>query len=194
MVRIISALILAVTAACVSAEPLKLVDNPPDRHIVVPGDTLWGISGKFLKEPWRWPEIWRMNREQIHNPNRIYPGDVIVLDRDANGRPFLRVGESKLSPRIYEEPIKTAIPPIQPSVIEPFISSPLIIEANQLDSAPRIIATQDKRVLMANGDRAYVRNSGGALVDSNGHLIGINSAIYSQIGRASCRERVSSPV
>ncbi len=58
MVRIISALILAVTAVCASAaEPLKLVDNPPDRHVVVRGDTLWGISGKFLKEPWRWPEI-----------------------------------------------------------------------------------------------------------------------------------------
>ena len=63
MVRIISALILAVTAACASAtEPLTLVDNPPDRHIVVKGDTLWGISGKFLKQPWRWPEIWQMNR------------------------------------------------------------------------------------------------------------------------------------
>ena len=80
MVRIISALILAVTAACVSAEPLKLVDNPPDRHIVVPGDTLWGISGKFLKEPWRWPEIWRMNKAEIKNPHRIYPGDIILLD------------------------------------------------------------------------------------------------------------------
>ena len=82
MVRIISALILAVTAACASAaEPLQLVDTPPDRHIVVKGDTLCGISGKFLKEPWRWPEVWRLNREQIRNPHLIYPGQIIVLDR-----------------------------------------------------------------------------------------------------------------
>ena len=165
MTRIISALLLACAAAFThAAEPAPaLVSNPPARHVVQAGDTLWDISAKFLREPWRWPEIWRMNRDQIKNPNRIYPGDVIVLDRDANGRPFLRVGESKLSPRIYEEPIKTAIPPIQPSVIEPFISSPLVIEANELDSAPRIIATQQDRVFLGPGETAYVENADPAI-------------------------------
>ena len=91
MVRIISALILAVTAVCASAaEPLQLVDNPPDRHVVVRGDTLWGISGKFLKEPWRWPEIWNMNRDQIKNPHLIYPGEVVFLDRSGSN-PRLRI-------------------------------------------------------------------------------------------------------
>ena len=90
MVRIISALILAVTAVCASAaEPLTLVDNPPDRHIVVKGDTLWAISGKFLKQPWRWPEIWQMNKEEIKNPHWIYPGDIILLDM-SSGSPRLK--------------------------------------------------------------------------------------------------------
>ncbi|MFZ4536270.1 LysM peptidoglycan-binding domain-containing protein [Propionivibrio sp.] len=161
MIRIISALVLAMAVTLCSAveQPLQLADNAPDRHIVVPGDTLWGISAQFLKEPWRWPEIWRMNREQIKNPNRIYPGDVIVLDRDASGNPLLRVQNAKLRPQIYSEQISQAIPPIPPNVIEPFLSAPLVVEVNGLDNAARIIATQQDRVFLGNGDLAYVDNA-----------------------------------
>jgi len=161
MIRIISALILAGAATLCSAaeQPLQLADSAPERHIVVPGDTLWGLSAQFLKEPWRWPEIWSLNREQIKNPNLIYPGDVIVLDRDANGRPSLRVENGKLRPKIYSEQMVQAIPPIPPNVIEPFISSPLVIEVNGLENAARIVATQQDRVFLGNGDLAYVDNA-----------------------------------
>ena len=161
MTRILSALILAVSAALCSAagQPLQLADNSPERHIVVPGDTLWDISAKFLKEPWRWPEIWRINRDQIKNPNLIFPGDVIVLDRDANGNPLLRKQGAKLQPQIYSEQIGTAIPPIPPNVIEPFLAAPLVIEANALDGAARIVATQQDRVFLGSGDLAYVNDA-----------------------------------
>ena len=158
MIRIISALILTVAAGLCHAatSPIQLSDNAPDRHVVVPGDTLWGISAEFLKEPWRWPEIWRMNREQIKNPHWIYPGDIIVLDRDANGNPLLRKQNTKLQPQVYSEQVEQAIPPIPPNVIEPFISTPLIVEAGQLDKAARIVATQQDRVFLGRGDTAYV--------------------------------------
>lgn len=161
MIRLLSALILAMAATfCNAAEqPLQLADSAPGRHIVVPGDTLWGIAGKFLKEPWRWPEIWRMNHEQIKNPHRIFPGDVIVLDRDADGNPRLSVQATKLQPQIYAEQLTQAIPSIPPNVINPFLASPLIVEAEGLDKAARIVATQQDRVFLGNGDTAYVTNA-----------------------------------
>ena len=161
MVRIISALILAVTAACASAaEPLKLVENPPDRHIVVRGDTLWGISGKFLQQPWRWPEIWQMNKAEIKNPHLIYPGDVIILDM-SSGSPRLRLGKQhrdngKLQPQVYSQAVQQVIPSIPPNIIEPFISKPLIIEPGAHDGKARIVATQEDRMLVGNGDEAFV--------------------------------------
>ncbi|MGB7534814.1 MAG: LysM domain-containing protein [Azonexus sp.] len=163
MVRIISALILAVTAVCASAaEPLKLVDNPPDRHVVVRGDTLWGISGKFLKEPWRWPEIWNMNREEIKNPHLIYPGQVVYLDRSGKS-PRLRLGKPlksgsgtvKLQPHVYSDPSQQAIPSIPPNQIEPFLSQPLVVEQGELDTVPRIVAGPEYRGMMGNGDQAF---------------------------------------
>lgn len=161
MVRIISALILAVTASCALAtEPLKLVDNPPDRHIVVKGDTLWDISGKFLQHPWRWPEIWRMNKNEIKNPHWIYPGNVILLDM-SDGKPRLRLGKplstrnEKLQPQVHSTPIQQAIPSIPPNVIEPFLSKPLIVEDTPAEEAIRIVATQEDRMLVGTGDAFY---------------------------------------
>ncbi len=158
MVRIISALILAVTATCaIAAEPLALVDNPPDRHIVVPGDTLWGISGKFLKQPWRWPEVWRMNKADIKNPHLIYPGDIILLE-NFGGTPRLKIAKpvnNRLQPKIYSEAVQQVIPSIPPNVIEPYISQPLIIEPGEHDGLARIVATQEDRLFLGNGDTAF---------------------------------------
>jgi len=72
------------------AEVLKLRDDHPDRYVVVKGDTLWAISARFLKSPWHWPKIWKKN-DQIANPHLIYPGDVILLGYDAEGKPVLTV-------------------------------------------------------------------------------------------------------
>ncbi|MBP8194139.1 MAG: LysM peptidoglycan-binding domain-containing protein [Azonexus sp.] len=161
MVRIISALILAVTAVCASAaDPLQLVDNPPDRHIVVKGDTLWDISGKFLKQPWRWPEIWQMNRDQIKNPHLIYPGDVVLLDM-SSGSPRLRLGKKvgagtgKLQPTVYSKPVQQVVPSIPPNAIEPFISQPLVIEDGELNTGVKIVAMQEDRMLVGTGDSFY---------------------------------------
>jgi len=167
MIRIISAFILAMVSSlsCATGLELRLADGAPQRHVVVPGDTLWGISSKFLKDPWLWPEIWRMNREEIRNPHLIFPGDVILLDRDSRGRPLLRLQSARLVPQIHVEAMEQGIPAIPPNVIRPFLSHPLIVEADSLDSAARIVATPNDRVYIGNGDLAYVANADPAKLD-----------------------------
>lgn len=161
-------------ALCMSAfaqqtTPVQVKDNAPDRYIVEKGDTLWGISGKFLKEPWRWTEIWKLNQDQIKNPNRIYPGDVIVLDRSGSEAQLrlASAGETvRLQPRVRGEVISTAIPSIPALAIEPFLSRPLVIEQDGLDRAPRVIATGLSHVYLGAGDIAYVSGLGDSKTSS----------------------------
>jgi len=139
-----------------------LREGAPERYQVVPGDTLWGIASRFLREPWRWPEIWQMNREQIRNPHRIYPGDIIIVEDTAYGRRLRMAGERgtvRLSPRIRtEKSAMRAIPSIAAEKIEPFLSQPLVIEKNRLDSAPVILGASDDRVILSTGDKIYIQD------------------------------------
>jgi hypothetical protein len=131
---------------------LELQPNAPDSYVVQKGDTLWGISGKFLKEPWRWPEIWRLNKDEIKNPHLIFPGSIVRLDR-ATGT----LSVERVEPRVRVEPLAVeAIPTIPLKVIEPFLARPLVIERDGLDNAPRIAATQEGHYNIGAGSRAYV--------------------------------------
>jgi hypothetical protein len=146
----------------------EFLTNAPDQHVVVRGDTLWGISGKFLQHPWCWPQVWGLNRDQIRNPHWIYPGQIVYFDRAA-GR--LRLGTAtgsgqgqggmpdvRLSPQTRMEGLgRDAIPAIPASAIEPFLTQPLIVNENELKDTPRIVAAQEGHVFLGKGDKAYVR-------------------------------------
>src|SRR4051812_19060236 len=152
----------------------ELAPNAPDNYTVKKGDTLWAISTMYLTTPWRWPELWGMNMEEVRNPHRIYPGQVLVLEK-LNGLARLRVtGEPapetvRVSPRIrYQGTGDGSIPTLAPGVIEPFLAEPVIVGEGVLNRAPRIVATTDERVLLTRGDRLYARSSDGSQMSDNG--------------------------
>ncbi|MCB1999075.1 MAG: LysM peptidoglycan-binding domain-containing protein [Rhodoferax sp.] len=160
----------------------EIAANAPDSYLVKTGDTLWAISGLFLKSPWRWPELWGMNMSDIRNPHLIYPGQRLVLERK-DGRAMLRMAGSggdgvdaiptetiRVSPRTrYEVLDSTALPAIKASLIEPFLAEPIVVDADGLSNAPRIVAAQEGRVLLTRGDRAYARGqNGNPMLDAPG--------------------------
>ena len=169
-----SAVFAALLAGPAMGATCEFRANAPDQHLVVKGDTLWGISGTFLEHPWCWPQVWGMNKEEIRNPHWIYPGQIIYLDR-ANKRLSLNRpgsgggsgdgagqggvnGITRLSPQTRTEGLgRDAIASISSNVIEPFLSQPLIVEADELKGAPRIAAAQEGHVFLGKDDKVYVR-------------------------------------
>ena len=151
---------LTMAVGVASADTLTLRPDHPTRYTVVKGDTLWDISARFLKDPWLWPKIWRVN-PQIDNPNLIYPGDVIVLKYE-NGKPVLQVERGrqtvKLSPHTRTSPIEEAIPTIPVDAISQFLMHPRVLSEKDIDSAGYVVADEDDRVITGASDTIYARS------------------------------------
>ncbi|MFG6469210.1 LysM peptidoglycan-binding domain-containing protein [Roseateles sp. BYS87W] len=149
----------------------ELAPNAPEQHTVQPGDTLWDISKLFLKSPWRWPELWGMNRDQIRNPHLIYPGQVLMLVK-VDGRARLQVAQGvggastgdtvKLRPQMRIAGLNAnAITAIPLHLIQPFLTDAVVFDIDQLATAPRIVAAQEGHVILGKGDLAYARGDFG---------------------------------
>lgn len=177
---IISLLLLAAAGmpAAGYADEVKLAENAPDRYVVVKGDTLWGISGRFLKDPWRWPDVWGLNKDEIKNPHWIYPGDVVILDFSGNTPRLRREGDmaggaggstthssgdwdlvtTKLSPSIRKQELAAmAIPTVSMRNIGPFLTQALVIADKEMEAAPVLVAGQENRVVLSRGDVAFTK-------------------------------------
>ena len=149
-------------------KPVRLAPRHPERYVVVRGDTLWDISGKFLEDPWFWPEIWYAN-PQIDNPHLIYPGDVISLIYvDGQPRLILERGDSsvvRLSPRVREEPLEDAILTIPYEHIQAFLSKPSILDKDTVENAPYILTTRAGHLVHGAGTEVYVRGTDSVVGD-----------------------------
>ena len=182
----VSALLLVLAmGATALADTVVLNPDHPDRYVVVKGDTLWDISSRFLRDPWKWPDVWEVN-PQIKNPNLIYPGDVISLTfRD--GKPVLQVergpavpetpapaapptapaepaavpGESgvvKLSPQIRVTALERPIPTVPTDAIGQFLLKAEVISPEESKNSGYIVSMEEERLIGGTGNKIYVRN------------------------------------
>lgn len=152
--------LLVITVMPVQAEARKdnllLRDNYPEEYVVVKGDTLWHISGRFLKSPWKWPVVWGIN-PQVDNPHLIYPGDVIFLTW-VNGKPRLGVRrDSGIYPKARVSPLVQPIPAIPLRNIISFLNDNRVLSEDLLKEAPYVLGSKGERIIAGAGDRVYAR-------------------------------------
>ncbi|WP_341326366.1 LysM peptidoglycan-binding domain-containing protein [Methylotuvimicrobium sp. KM2] len=149
------------------AQEIEVNPSHPDQYTVVKGDTLWEISGRFLRKPHQWPLIWEGN-PQIDNPHLIYPGDTIYFS-EAGGKPRLSLSPSgflgnsgssrevKLYPRIREMDLIDAIELIPSEKIAKYLASPRVVGQDDLENSPYVIDFAGEHLVAGPGDRVYVR-------------------------------------
>ena len=148
------------TLTAYSQGSARLAADAPDEYVVQVGDTLWDIAATFLRDPWYWPEIWYVN-PQVENPHLIYPGDVLALVYvDGAPRVTNMQGSSfRLSPEARVTPLTEAITSVSYDSISAFLSRGVVIERNEVDRLPHIVATKGDHLIAAAGNIVYVRNS-----------------------------------
>lgn len=145
--------------AAAERQEVRLAPDAPARYVVVKGDTLWDISSKFLRDPWLWPEIWHVN-PAVQNPHLIYPGDVLTLAYDANGRPQVMVTQGsalRVSPLVRSQPLEGPIATIPFDAIAAFLGKPSILSKEDLENAPRVAALRDGHIVAGAGNDVYVK-------------------------------------
>ena len=179
MKKIAGALLtIALWAAMACTAQTAVRDGVPERYTVEKGDTLWDIAAMFLHDPWKWPEVWSAN-PQIENPHLIYPGDVISLVY-VDGEPRLMLERNgvatattgtrrtagdgdgrtvRLSPEIEVVPHAEPIPSLPLEAVNSFLSRTRVVAPGVLESAPYVIAGEEKRLVTGLGDDFYVRGA-----------------------------------
>lgn len=143
---------------CLAAETLALKPSAPKTYKIKEADTLWGIASMFLEKPWQWQQLWEKNGK-IKVPERLYPGDILSLYLH-NGQPRLRVsynGVVKLSPKVRILKLERAVPTIPLSEIQPFLVGPSVVNRDELNQYPYVVAFNDTRLTSSMGQQLYAR-------------------------------------
>jgi hypothetical protein len=131
----------------------------PRIYTIKKGDTLWGISQRFIKDPYYWPNLWSHN-PYVKNPHFIYPGQKVAI---YDGRlVFLPVeGEipAATEPGDATSPETLPLPPLEPQeeiTIKVSGSAGDFISPEDLAEAGTLVDTTDARLLMVEKDRIFI--------------------------------------
>jgi hypothetical protein len=178
------------TVAAVMAQDVSVRDDHPQQYVVVEGDTLWDIAGRFLDEPWQWPAIWKANPE-IENPHLIYPGDVFSLVY-IDGRPVIQLARDgvpadtsgketvKLSPQVRRIDRGDPINAVPLDAIEPFLRDIRVISPSEFEGLPYIVANEEARITATFTDVTFARGLNARVGDE--FIVARLVNIYDEVG------------
>jgi hypothetical protein len=146
---------------------VPIAADAPDEYVVRKGDTLWDISGVFLRDPWYWPEIWYVNPE-IANPHLIYPGDVLrLIYVDGKPRITMQRGETvRLTPQVRTSPLDDAIRAIPYDLLMDFVGRPSMLSKDEVKDAPYVVGIRDRHLIGSSENEVYGRGVENAVPDA----------------------------
>ncbi|MCL6268535.1 LysM peptidoglycan-binding domain-containing protein [Sansalvadorimonas sp. 2012CJ34-2] len=142
-------------------------DDRPASYTAVEGDTLWGIAGRFLHDPWSWGQVWEVD-PSVKDPDLIYPGDTIRVIKIGSELKLTLTRKKeetvipgrtiKLTPQVRSTPLVDAIPAIPLDAIHSFLGVSRVMDSQDaIEKAPRVLANGQERVISGAGDTLYAR-------------------------------------
>lgn len=118
-------------------------------YVIKKGDTLWGISQRFLKDPYYWPSLWS-NNPNLTNPHLIYPGqEITIYDGRVQLVPVAETGTTVTEATPLPEPAEETTITIQQGG-RGFISE------DEFNAAGTLVDTTDNRLLIGSGETVFL--------------------------------------
>jgi hypothetical protein len=141
----------ALAALCLLFPLAAAAQTPEQVYTIKKGDTLWGISGKFIKDPYYWPNLWA-NNPFITNPHFIYPGQRVAI---RNGRLVLLPGQDAQATE--SQPCIMPIEPVEEITVKGVAGNEGFVTLEELDRAGTLIDATDDRILLSYQDQVFVK-------------------------------------